>query len=235
MNSNPPNAGNPKAWAHGRCGPGGCGKKKGEPGHACKGISRALYDRMVETYFATQDVLDVARQCAVHRRTAEKYIYRGDPKRAMPAIRDRYIAAQAKTQVLQDRSWAEEQAQWKNMFSDIRGLFQEVLTRLEADPVKKKKFILRMLDSPTVMIKIMSQLMRDEYFLYGGPDHRAEEGSAYAMARAWENMTATWNDRDHDEYAKTGKVPERFRAQAITMIPDDDGSTEPVERFNKLR
>lgn len=77
------------------CGPsqsrGGRGKRVGEP-HS---LPMATCMKMLEAYLTCPSAAHVARVVGVSQRCARKYIERGDPKRGLPPLRDRYAEIQA--------------------------------------------------------------------------------------------------------------------------------------------
>ena len=173
-------------------------QKDGTP--AASGISMETYEEMAEAFFNIPSVNHVKTTCKVNMATAKKYIERGDERRGMPSIRERFIRSREKVIKEQDHTWAMAMAESLEMLHSLKMKFAAALEKLKK--VKIPRII--SLNDAKKAIEFIDKIVRLEGFIFGGVKSRNEEETGSGPS------FADWSAEEMTEYVRTGKRPDRL-------------------------
>lgn len=138
-------------------------QKQGDGRHNSQGISVEKYNEMAEAFWEVQSANHVARTCKVTNATAKKYIEKGDPRRNLPPIRDRWNARVEEVIEEQDETWTDTMRHWAKILKKGRSILEERLGQIVPEDI-----------SPEKLFELMGKMLKDESFVKGGPDSRYE-------------------------------------------------------------
>ena len=147
-------------------------------------LDQQKVDEMWAVYQAHQSIREVSQRCAVHHRTALRYCRVERWDQRLEEIR-------AKAQEKADYSLAEAMA-------DSLKLVRSYKTKL-AEAIKTK-----VIDDEDVTASEVERVVKLEAYVLGGVESRQEIVGTFA----------NWTDEELEEYARTGKLPNRQGSRA---------------------
>lgn len=187
-NRTQPNPGNvPKKGETRNPVPKGRQKQRDSKRPNAQGISVEKYTEMAEAFWQIQSVNHVAKTCKVNMATAKKYIEKGDPKRGLTPIRERFKGEVAQKIKEQNRTWAQAMTEWAAIIDTGKKKLKERLEQVAPEDWSADK-----------LIDMLDKLVKDESFVLGGPDSRHEIANDPLERLSFEELT---------RYLDTGKLP----------------------------
>lgn len=151
-------------------------------------VSLETYQRMWEAYQEKQSVEHVRRRVGISWRTADKYIDKGDPSRGLEGLRDRFARVMQKAQRQEEYGLARARADTLKL---IRAYKSKLAQRIKAIDLK---------DMSTAIGVELDRVARleDEMLMKAPP-----------VDQTAESLFAGWTEEELEEYAKTGRWPDR--------------------------
>lgn len=168
------------------------------------GITVEKYNEMTEAFFKEQAVEFVARSSRVKWHTARKYIEKGDPKRGLRPIRERFIESQKAVQKKHDRTWQDAKLESLEMVRAQKALLTKALNRLASNQAEQDSYITQANKDPKTLSDTISKVVRDESFLFGEADSRVD------VLQGIQAKVEEWSPEELDEFISTGKRPDRL-------------------------
>ncbi len=149
-------------------------------------ISKDVYDQMLRAYFERQSIAYVARVCPVSYTTAKKYVNKGDSRRKLMSLRDRWTLTNDQQRQQEDYDLARMRTEVQTA---ARAMFRKVVLAIQAcDP-----------ESLTAD-KLVEQLAKVQTILertFGEAEHTHEVKGAFAG----------WTPDDLVRFIKDGVTP----------------------------
>lgn len=160
-------------------------------------ITIDTYNAMYDAYMAVQTAAHVAKTCKVDRRTARRYIDKGDPKRNLRPLAERYRNVVTRAQQKQDYTLAEARA-------EVQGAARVLLNRLAER--------IRFLDPDELDANQVARHLKDLQVII---ERTLGVADASVEVKA-ESRFTRWSLQELMEYAVTGTAPEHDASVATT-------------------
>lgn len=160
-------------------------------------VSIDKYNAMYEAYMAEQSAAAVAKATGVDRRTAQRYIERGDPGRNLRPLRMRYQAVVTRAQERQDYTLAQARA-------EVQGAARVLLNRVAAR--------IKVLDPDEVDANKLPSFLKDLQVVL---ERTLGVADASVEVRT-EGRFQRWTLEELVTYATTGQAPEHDVSVAPT-------------------
>lgn len=176
------------------------------------------YEEMWQAYCREQTIAGVARLCNVSEGTARRYIVRGDPKRNLRPLLDRWKEARAKVDKEEINDLAQAQRGSLKAAQYAKEIAIRQLKRLKRD--KNGAF-----RDPMKAVKIAHEL---EALIHGEPTQRHEFGGG-----AWDDPFAGLDDTEVMEFLEDA-VP-KLRAYGYGKPTNGHQTDDPNALFDATK
>lgn len=166
-------------------------RPKGRP------VTIDVYNAMYAAYMEQQSARYVAEQCGVDRRTALRYVDKGDPKRNLRPLKDRFDAVQTQAQTKQDYDLARAR-------SEVQGAARVMLARVAQR--------IASVDPAEIDANRLATILKDTQVVL---ERTLGVADASVDVRA-EGRFAHWTLEELIDFATKGVAPEHDRSTAST-------------------